>query len=60
MNIATIKNEKIGNKEILVTLLDGLYTIIAYENGLACGSYATRDKEEAIETYQLNVWKMCE
>ena len=54
----TIKSEKFKNNEIVAVEYNGLYTICAYMNGVACGSYSTRDLSEAQEVYALNVYEM--
>lgn len=56
--MTTIKHETINNKELVVVENEGLYTIIAYVSNVAIGSFSTRDKEEAIYTYQMNIWEM--
>ena len=54
----TIKNERFENKEIVAIEYNGVYTICAYVNDVAVGSYATKDIEEAQEVYQMNVYEM--
>ena len=58
MTINTIRHETVDNKELLVIELDGLYNILAYEDGKPIGSYTTRDKDDAIDVYQLNLESM--
>lgn len=54
----TIKSEKFENMEIVAVEYNGLYTIGAYVDGVAVGSYYTRDLNEAQEVYVMNVWEM--
>lgn len=54
----TIKSEKFDNKEIVASEYNGVYTICAYMNDIVCGSYSTKDLDEAQEVYALNVYEM--
>ena len=48
---ASYKN---GNRELVAVSYDGVYSVLAYENGVLIGAHDTADLFEAMEVFAYN------
>ena len=53
-----LASEKYKNMEVVAGLVYGIYSILAYKDGVLVGSYDTENKEEAMEVYDYNIYNM--